>query len=204
MCRVTIPRACHQGTWQPGMATIRSWISCCWLGLGWTCRGGSLPCMALWAALHYTLLPSMDTSRSVHTLLGTFNEVQDHICMAVWTALLCSLLRRMGANFHFRQDLVVFWQFAWYAYVIVLLYLSSLYPTAHCSSARILADTCQWLRKEKKRKKRKRKDYAFRRQFNEKPSIILGCPGPMAYSTSCAVCALVLWERLHSISSPAG
>ncbi len=30
---------------------------------------------------------------------------------------------------------------------------------------------------EKKRKKReKRKDYAFRRQFNEKPSIIPGCP----------------------------
>ena len=29
-------------------------------------------------------------------------------------------------------------------------------------------------------KKRKRKDYAFRRQFNEKPSIILGCPGGMA------------------------
>ncbi len=24
---------------------------------------------------------------------------------------------------------------------------------------------------------KKRKDYAFRRQFNEKPSIILGCPG---------------------------
>ncbi len=25
-------------------------------------------------------------------------------------------------------------------------------------------------------KKKKRKDYAFRRQFNEKPSIIPGCP----------------------------
>ncbi len=25
---------------------------------------------------------------------------------------------------------------------------------------------------------KKRKDYAFRRQFNEKPSIIPGCPGP--------------------------
>ncbi len=32
-------------------------------------------------------------------------------------------------------------------------------------------------RKEKKRKEKKRKDYAFRRQFNEKPSIIPGCPG---------------------------
>ena len=31
-------------------------------------------------------------------------------------------------------------------------------------------------RKEKKRKEKKRKDYAFRRQFNEKPSIIPGCP----------------------------
>ncbi len=29
----------------------------------------------------------------------------------------------------------------------------------------------------KYQKKRKRKDYAFRRQFNEKPSITLGCPG---------------------------
>jgi len=28
-------------------------------------------------------------------------------------------------------------------------------------------------RKEKKRKKKKRKDYAFRRQLNEKPSIIM-------------------------------
>jgi len=35
-------------------------------------------------------------------------------------------------------------------------------------------------RKEKKRKEKKRKDYAFRRQFNEKPSIIPGCPGAMA------------------------
>ena len=26
------------------------------------------------------------------------------------------------------------------------------------------------------RKEKKRKDYAFRRQFNEKPSIIPGCP----------------------------
>ena len=27
------------------------------------------------------------------------------------------------------------------------------------------------------KKRKKRKDYAFRRQFNEKPSIIPGCPG---------------------------
>jgi len=31
---------------------------------------------------------------------------------------------------------------------------------------------------EMKRKEKKRKDYAFRRQFNEKPSIIPGCPDP--------------------------
>ena len=29
---------------------------------------------------------------------------------------------------------------------------------------------------ETKSKEKKRKDYAFRRQFNEKPSIIPGCP----------------------------
>ncbi len=33
------------------------------------------------------------------------------------------------------------------------------------------------------RKEKKRKDYAFRRQFNEKPSIIPGCPGPIVTST---------------------
>jgi len=40
-------------------------------------------------------------------------------------------------------------------------------------------------RKEKKRKEKKRKDYAFWCQFNEKPSIILGCSGPGA--TTCPV-----------------
>ena len=35
----------------------------------------------------------------------------------------------------------------------------------------LLTNACQ--------KEKKRKDYAFRRQFNEKPSIIPGCPGPM-------------------------
>jgi hypothetical protein len=35
----------------------------------------------------------------------------------------------------------------------------------------------QRLNDERMEKKRKRKDYAFRRQFNEKPSIIPGCPG---------------------------
>ena len=32
-------------------------------------------------------------------------------------------------------------------------------------------------KKKRKEKEKKRLDYAFRRQFNEKPSIIPGCPG---------------------------
>jgi len=36
-------------------------------------------------------------------------------------------------------------------------------------------------RKEKKRKEKKRKDYTFRRQFNEKPCIIPGCPASLSY-----------------------
>ncbi len=32
-------------------------------------------------------------------------------------------------------------------------------------------------RKEKKRKEKNRLDYAFRHQFNEEPSIVLGSPG---------------------------
>jgi len=36
------------------------------------------------------------------------------------------------------------------------------------------------------RKEKKRKDYAFRRQFNEKPSIIPGCPeGACKLSSGC-------------------
>ncbi len=48
--------------------------------------------------------------------------------------------------------------------------------------------------KRKNRKEQKRKDYAFWRQFNEKPSIILGCPrtdqctnGSAFLALSCAV-----------------
>jgi hypothetical protein len=37
--------------------------------------------------------------------------------------------------------------------------------------------------KERKGKERKGKDYAFRHQFNEKPSIMLGCPACMIYFT---------------------
>jgi len=32
------------------------------------------------------------------------------------------------------------------------------------------------IEKKRKRKEKKRKDYAFRRQLNEKPGIIPGCP----------------------------
>ncbi len=47
--------------------------------------------------------------------------------------------------------------------------LSELKVTNHMNREAI-----QQVRKEKKKKK---KDYAFRHQFNEKPSIIPGCPG---------------------------
>jgi hypothetical protein len=55
-------------------------------------------------------------------------------------------------------------------------------------------------RKEKKRKEKKRKYYTFRRQFNEKPSIIPGCPGcpPLhsqlssASTNSCAYLAAIM------------
>jgi len=36
-------------------------------------------------------------------------------------------------------------------------------------------------------KEKKRKDYTFRRQFNEKPSIIPGCPGRLAGQVQKAV-----------------
>jgi len=38
-----------------------------------------------------------------------------------------------------------------------------------------------------KEKKNKRKDYTFRRQVNEKPSIIPGCPGTAVLSVQCAL-----------------
>ncbi len=45
-----------------------------------------------------------------------------------------------------------------------------------------------------KEKEKKRKDYAFRRQFNEKPSIIPGCPGSADHS--CTFCeAQVLVDK---------
>ena len=43
--------------------------------------------------------------------------------------------------------------------------------------------------KEKKRKRKK--DYTFRRQCNEKPSVILGSPGPSCQMNGCAVLVAV-------------
>ena len=55
----------------------------------------------------------------------------------------------------------------------------SLGPHAGCCLCH-LATQCHSIRsamyKKKKKKERKRKYYAFQRQFNEKPSITLGCP----------------------------
>ena len=50
--------------------------------------------------------------------------------------------------------------------------------------------------KERKRKEKKSLDYAFWRQFNEKPSIIPGCPGAVS-STVATLCPL--WSRLSSV-----
>jgi len=47
-------------------------------------------------------------------------------------------------------------------------------------------------RKEKKRKEKKRLDYAFRRQFNEKPSIIPGCPELPGCFYQLQVCCIIL------------
>ena len=47
-------------------------------------------------------------------------------------------------------------------------------------------------RKEKKRKGKERKDYAFRHQFNEKPSIIPGCPGVIAFISGGNACTNLL------------
>ena len=50
-------------------------------------------------------------------------------------------------------------------------------------------------REEKRREEKRRKDYAFRRQFNEKPSTITGCPGKWLpqHGTKCvAQCLYVI------------
>ena len=52
-----------------------------------------------------------------------------------------------------------------------------------------------WLWKEKKRKEKKRKDYAFRRRFNEKPSFIPGCP----VSWLCLYCVVLILYLLGTI-----
>ena len=60
--------------------------------------------------------------------------------------------------------------------------------------------------KEKKRKIRKEKktlDYAFRRQFNEKPSIVPGCPGKGSLTT-CMVVGTLSAERGYHAGSCSG
>jgi len=65
-------------------------------------------------------------------------------------------------------------------------------------------------RKEKKRKEKKRKDYAFRRQFNEKSSIIPGCPEPyvlcyymMQADPTCLLVCLSQSMILHGMGAAA-
>ena len=64
------PRECLPATWLPGMVTMRSWTSCCWQALPWTCRGASPPSMALWGALRCTLQLSMAINRYAQCQLG--------------------------------------------------------------------------------------------------------------------------------------
>ncbi len=45
---------------------------------------------------------------------------------------------------------------------------------------------------------KKRKDYAFRHQFNEKPSIIPGCPGKLSLS-HCKYSMTVQFDRVMMI-----
>ena len=51
-----------------------------------------------------------------------------------------------------------------------------------------VAETCHYRRREKRRtgEEKERRDYAFRREFNEKPSITPGCPGNLSLSISLA------------------
>ncbi len=49
---------------------------------------------------------------------------------------------------------------------------------AHNSVQSLLLQTRQVVKPQNARKEKKRKNYAFRRQFDEKPSVIPGCSGP--------------------------
>jgi hypothetical protein len=55
---------------------------------------------------------------------------------------------------------------------------------AHNSVQSLLLQTRQVVKPQNARKEKKRKDYAFRRQFNEKPSVIPGCSGPECHMQS--------------------
>jgi len=54
-------------------------------------------------------------------------------------------------------------------------------------------------RKEKKGKEKNREEYAFLRQFNEKPNIIPGRPGPLAQPVlaQSKACAIMLTVHVH-------
>jgi len=53
------------------------------------------------------------------------------------------------------------------------------------------------------RKEKKRKDYTFRRQFNEKPSIIPGCPG-LTIETSLQSTGFLVSNKASFLTPAAG
>ena len=110
MCRGMMPRVCLPAIWLRGMATIRSWTSCCWQALPWTCRGASQLSMVLWGPLPCTLQPSMVINRCAKCHLGwppsppttpsplhgLHSVSTSPMCVAVygmvisWSALMCA------------------------------------------------------------------------------------------------------------------
>jgi len=84
----------------------------------------------------------------------------------------------------------------------LLLLLTLLHKSAKKKELRPL-ERSFWLESDKRQEgsidEKKRKDYAFWRQFNEKPSVILGCPGSIdaqACNNTCALCSLQLSDML--------
>ena len=84
----------------------------------------------------------------------------------------------------------------------LLLLLTLLHKSAKKKELRSL-ERSFWLESDKRQEGsidgKKRKDYAFWSQFNEKPSIILGCPGSIdaqACNNTCALCSLQLSDML--------
>ena len=84
----------------------------------------------------------------------------------------------------------------------LLLLLTLLHKSAKKKELRPL-ERSFWLESDKRQEgsidEKKRKDYAFWSQFNEKPSVILGCPGSIdaqACNNTCALCSLQLSDML--------